>query len=102
MLKGDFKQIDPLTEDKNQKNISVSVKWDRFKSFVAKKRVTITEIKEKRVYVDTLSVASVKRSVCRVYKRIFKSKRSGYERFLTDDEKRLMFHIDYSVVEGVY
>lgn len=93
-------QFDPPIEEAN-KNIILSAKWSKFKHYVAKKRAN-TDLKDKRVYLDTLSVASVKRSFYRVYRRIFKSKYSGYDRFLTDEEKRLMFAIDHSVVEGVY
>lgn len=101
MLRKEVKAFEPINENTYQKNSKISVKWCRFKHFVAKKRANI-DTKDKRVYLETLSVASVKRSFYRAYKRIFKSKHSGYERFLSDEEKRFMFNIDYSVVEGVY
>lgn len=92
-------QFEPVNEEaiKNKKN----VKWSKFKNYVAKKRDNI-DVKDKRIYLDTLSVASVKRSLFRVYKCIFKSKYSGYDRFLSDEEKRLMLAIDHSLVEGLY
>lgn len=93
-------KFEPVNEEAN-KNKIISVKWSKFKHFVGKKRANI-DVKDKRIYLETLSVASVKRSVYRVYRRIFKSKHSGYDRFLTDEEKRLMFSKDYSWVEGLY
>lgn len=77
-------------------------KWLKLKRYLQKNIVKVTNLKEKRIYVDTLSVSSVKRSCNRLCERIFKSRSSGYEKFLSDEEKRLNLATDLALVEGVY
>lgn len=78
-------------------------KWSRFKCYVNKRKcVAVAELRDNRVYIETLSIASVKRSFNRICNRVFKSRSSGYEKFLSDEEIRLQFHTDRSLVEGVY
>lgn len=76
-------------------------KWSRFRRYVAKKYDNIRDIKEKSIYIETLSTSSVKRTLRRIYKNIFKSRYQGYEKFLTDEEKRFLFAFDgRSLVEA--
>jgi hypothetical protein len=70
-----------------------SVKWLEFKKYLIKKYITLSEVKNKRIYIQTLSVASVKSNINKLCKRIFKSRHSGYEKFLSDDEKRLLYNV---------
>lgn len=104
MLKGNFDNsnfpFESPSEEVNRKyHKFVLKKWSNFKHYVAKKRVNVID---KGVYLETLSVESVKRSVSRAYKNIFKTKRRGYEKFLSDEEKRFLFGPDFGLVEGIY
>lgn len=100
MLKNADNKFDFERNEGGIKNKLGFTKWLKFKKYVVKKRANI-DLVDPRVYMETLSVESVKRSLCRVCRRIFKSKHSGYNRFLSDEEKRLM-PVDYSLVEGLY
>lgn len=76
-------------------------KLSKIRCYVAKKCANIRDIKNKSVYIETLSASSVKRTLRRFYKNIFKSRYQGYEKFLTDEEKRFLFDFDgCSLVEG--
>lgn len=84
----------------NQSKIKTA-KWSKLKRYMVKKSVHFITIKDKRVYFETLSVSSVKRSLNRFCKSVFKSRHSGYEHFLTDEEKRFILNTDkYTMVEG--
>lgn len=94
-----------LNKENNKNNLEIfetsktriknnTVKWYHFKTLVSKQCSNISDIKDKSVYIKTLSAASVKRTLCRIYERVFKSRHSGYEKFLTDEEKRLYLLAD--------
>lgn len=87
-----------LFENKHSSNIH---NWSKFRRYVNKKCANIRNIKDKSIYIETLSASSVKRTLRRIYKNIFKSRNQGYEKFLTDEEKRFLFAFDgRSLVEG--
>lgn len=61
----------------------------------------VSSVKEKRVYFKTISADSIRRSVKRICNSFrIKSKNSGYEKFLTDEEKRLHCVCDNGIIEG--
>jgi hypothetical protein len=78
---------------KQQKKFN-SVKWCQFKTVIHGHCSNMANVKDRSVYLTTLSAASVKRSLCRMYERVFKSRRSGYEQFLSDEEKKLILMAD--------
>lgn len=83
------------------KHNSTHHKWSKFRCFVTKKCANIRDIKDKSIYIETLSTSSVKRTLRRIYKNFFKSRYQGYEKFLTDEEKRFLLAFDgRSLVEG--
>lgn len=83
------------------KHNSTRHKWSKFRCYVAKKCANIRVIKDKSVYIETLSASSVKRTLRRFYRNIFKSRHQGYEKFLTDEEKRFLLTFDgRGLVEG--
>lgn len=97
--KNNFEIFSNVTDKKSKK----CTKWIKFKYYVNKKKCfSIADIKDKRVYFDTLSLSSVKRSLNRICKHIFKSGTGGYEKIISDDEKRFYLNTDRSLVEGVY
>lgn len=85
-----------LSEEKlfEDKHTTTHFKWSRFRHYVNKKCANIRDIKDKGVYIETLSASSVKRTLRRIYKNIFKSRYQGYEKFLTDEEKRFLIAFD--------
>lgn len=92
-----------LSEEKLFENNHSSTlhNWSRFRCYVTKKCANIQDIKDKSIYLETLSASSVKRTLRRIYRNIFKSRYQGYEKFLTDEEKRFIFAFDgRSLVEG--
>lgn len=80
----------------------IFAKWMKFKQCVSKK-CTKTDNKDNSVYFETLSVASVKRTLRRIYRQMFKSQYNGYEKFLSDEERRLNYYVldNYNMVEGI-
>lgn len=79
-----------------------STKWAKFKRYVAKKCIVMSELKDRKVYVETLSVVSVKRTLNRLCNKVFQSRYSGYQNFLSDEEKRLCYAVNHrSLVEGL-
>lgn len=92
-----------LSEEKLFENrcTTTHYKWSRLRRYVAKKCANIRDIKDKSIYIETLSASSVKRTLRRIYNNIFESRYQGYEKFLTDEEKRFLFAFDgRSLVEG--
>lgn len=95
--------FDPQSNEEVKKPAESSALWPKLKYYLNIKRVAIKSYREKSVYIETLSMKSIKRSYCRLYKRVFKSNHCGYERLLTEEEKRFSCSIDkYSIVEGAY
>lgn len=83
------------------RHTSTSHNWSKFRCYVSKKCANIRDIKNKSIYIETLSASSVKRTLRRIYKNVFKSRYQGYEKFLTDEEKRFLFAFDgRTLVEG--
>lgn len=75
-------------------------KWSKFKRFISKKCVIITEIKDRKSYVESINVVTVKHTINRFCNRVFKSKNSGYQKFLSDEEKRFILPVNHcSMVE---
>lgn len=103
MLKDNKNNLDLFSHDSEKK--SKCMKWLKFKYYSNKKKcIAIGDIRDKRVYFETLSVSSVKRSLNRICRKLFKpsAKSSGYEKILSDEEKRFYFATDRSLVEGIY
>lgn len=85
-----------------QGNINANESF-KIKKFLYKKCSKALSIKNKRVYIDTLTVASVKRTIQRFYRKLFSNRLNGYESLLSDEERRLTDVVDYRrEVEGVY
>lgn len=102
MLKKDPNcNFDPFSSKLDKKHKQYK-KWMKFKSYVNKKCAAISDIRDKRVHFETLTVKSVKRNINKICKGLFKSQSSGYEKFLSDEEKRLNLTTDLSLVEGVF
>lgn len=92
-----------LSEDNIFENRHKSTvhKWPRFRRYITNKCANIRDIKDKSIYIETLSASSVKRTLRRIYKSIFRSRYQGYEKFLSDEEKRFLYAFDgRSLVEG--
>lgn len=103
MSKDSKTNLDLFSSDSDNKKNNKCMKWLKSKYYYNKKRCTaIGDIRHKKVYLETLSVSSVKRSLNRICKKIFKPRSSGYEKFLSDEEKRLYLATDQSLVEGIY
>lgn len=102
MVNEKHKNIELLKEEIfSKKNVKSNSKWPKFKCYLSKKRICIPNFQNRHVYLETISVNSVKRSLSKICRSIFKSRYNGYEQFLTEDEKRFLFNVDnYSVVEG--
>lgn len=101
MLKDTKNNGELFLDDFNHKKSKKCTKWLKNKYF-NKKYPTLGDIRDKKVYFETLSVSSVKRSIYRIYRNLFKRRSSGYEKFLSDEEKRFCFPTDRSLVEGIY
>ena len=103
MLKEPKTNLDLFSSDSDNKSSRKCLKWLKSKYNCNKKKCTaIGDIRHKRVYIETLSVSSVKRSLNRICRKFFKSRSNGYEKILSDEEKRLNLATDRSLVEGIY
>lgn len=104
MSKDNKTNLDIFSDNSDNKNSKKCIKWLKSKYYSNKKKcVAVGSIRNKSsVYFETLSVSSVKRSLNRICRKLFKSPTSGYEKFLSDEEKRFFFTTDRSLVEGVY
>lgn len=103
MLKDPKMNLDLFSSDSDNKKSKKCIKWLKHKYYSNKKKcVAISDMREKMVYFETLSVSSIKRSLNRICRKIFSSRSSGYEKFLSDEEKRFYFDIDRRLVEGIY
>lgn len=60
----------------------------RIKTFFKKK---VQNIKDNSVYIETLSLKSIKRSMQRTFKIKRSPKSAGYVKFLTDEERQSVF-----------
>lgn len=92
-----------LEEDikvKNELKYSIT-KWTKFKIYINKKSGNKPDNRNKHIYIKTLSVASVNRTLKRIYNKIFRSRYHGYEKFLSEEEKRFIYTMDSYMVEGV-
>lgn len=62
---------------------------NRIKAFFEKK---VQAIKEKSVYIETLSLQSIKRSMQRKFKVKCSPKSAGYVKFYTEEERQSVFY----------
>lgn len=69
-------------------------KWSKFKQYITRKCVIISEFRERKVYVETLNVVTVKHTLNKLCNRVFKSRNSGYKKFLSDEEKRFIYPVN--------
>lgn len=95
--------FDILSEDIPSNKLKLATeKCSKLRKYFSRKCTKIVNINNKSVYIETLSVASAKRSIKQFYKKLFKNHLNGYEQLLTDEERRLTNVVDYiNVVEGI-
>lgn len=99
MKKIDF-NVDTFNEDNSNKLNSENS--NKICKYFSRKCSRIFDVKDKSVYIETLTVASTKRTIKRFYTKLFKNRSSGYEQLMTDEERRLNNKLEYiSVVEGI-
>lgn len=84
--KYNFEKLSSNNRESDPKSDSVSC-IKKIRVFFAKK---VQFIKENSVYLDTLSVQSIRRSMRKSFKIKRSPKKAGYVKFLTDEEKRLV------------
>lgn len=92
MLNNNNEQIafDILDESKINYN-SAKIKFPNVKVCITKTYKSFARIKEKRIYFDTLSFGSIKRTLLRFCETIqIGSRNRGYEHFYSDEEKRFI------------
>lgn len=92
MLKDDRSQpFHILDEESPVAKVKASgVKWSKYKKYLSKK-CNSDKTKRKHVaYIETISVSSAKRAIVKIFRNIFVSRYTGYEKFLTEEEKRFI------------
>lgn len=82
--------FDILYEDLPKETKTSSVKWCKYKKYISRK-CNFENIKNRNIiYFQTLSASSAKRTLARIFNNLFKSQHAGYEKFLSDEEKRFI------------
>lgn len=99
--KKSLKVFEVLQEDLSCEVIE-SKMWKKVCSDVTKKITKMKRIQNKLVYIETLSVASIKRTVLRLYENICHSRTGGYDVMLSEEEQRCLVQLDQLPVEGFY
>lgn len=81
---------------------NTTVKCSKIRKYISNKCNEVVSLKDKNVYLDVLNFASAKRSITKFCNKLFKNRTKGYDKLLTDEERRLTNNVDYiSVVESV-
>lgn len=91
-----------IVEERKLKEKPTRKKSINIKTFVTKNIENLNR-KSKHVHFDSLSLASVKRTIRKFCDKLkIKSRHCGYDKFLTDEEKRCLDIIcDSYLVEGM-
>lgn len=91
-----------ILEEDVPKNVVETTNWQNINEFLSKKVSFVRQIRNRSVYLRTLSVASIRRSVKRICSSLLTSNHEGYEEFLTEEEMRCILKKDTCVpVDGI-